>query len=294
VEKACIICGLIADAELFKPRRNICKKCWPAFQAKYLKKYREEHKKETKRDKYRLLNHDCEQKTCSTCNILKNITDFPRSDIKNNKVYYRSKCKACTSKNHCERYCTKNKLLYTCKTKICNGCKIEKEASIKFFCLRKGKYGFYFNGKCKECVKKTKDNYKPILNLKTTERRKNDHFFKLRTYVSSCIGFVLSKNKSSKKGESVMKYLPYTIEELSKYLESLFLPWMTWDNRGVYNVEKWDDNNSCTWTWQLDHIIPQSKLPYYSMEDENFKKAWALSNLRPYSAKQNILDGNRR
>jgi hypothetical protein len=30
------------------------------------------------------------------------------------------------------------------------------------------------------------------------------------------------------------------------------------------------------------------------MVDEEFKKCWALSNLRPLSAKQNILDGNRR
>jgi hypothetical protein len=27
------------------------------------------------------------------------------------------------------------------------------------------------------------------------------------------------------------------------------------------------------------------------MEDDNFKKCWALNNLRPLSAKQNILDG---
>jgi len=30
------------------------------------------------------------------------------------------------------------------------------------------------------------------------------------------------------------------------------------------------------------------------MEDENFKKCWALENLRPLSAKQNIIEGNRR
>jgi hypothetical protein len=29
------------------------------------------------------------------------------------------------------------------------------------------------------------------------------------------------------------------------------------------------------------------------MEDENFKKCWSLENLRPYSAKQNIIDGAR-
>jgi hypothetical protein len=29
------------------------------------------------------------------------------------------------------------------------------------------------------------------------------------------------------------------------------------------------------------------------MEDQAFLDCWALSNLRPYSAKQNIIDGNR-
>ena len=58
--------------------------------------------------------------------------------------------------------------------------------------------------------------------------------------------------------------------------------------------QNWDDNDISTWTWQLDHIIPQSKLSYTSMEDDNFKKCWDLSNLRPYSAKKNILDGDRR
>jgi hypothetical protein len=41
----------------------------------------------------------------------------------------------------------------------------------------------------------------------------------------------------------------------------------------------------------IDHIVPQSDLPYSSMNDENFQKCWALENLRPLSAKQNYLDG---
>jgi hypothetical protein len=69
---------------------------------------------------------------------------------------------------------------------------------------------------------------------------------------------------------------------------------MNWDNQGVYNAKTWNDEDQSTWKWQIDHIIPQSDLPYYSMEDENFKKCWALENLRPLSAKQNVLDGTRR
>ena len=69
---------------------------------------------------------------------------------------------------------------------------------------------------------------------------------------------------------------------------------MSWKNWAVYNPKTWNNNDSKTWTWNIDHIIPQSDLPYTSMSDVNFNKCWSLSNLRPYSSKQNILDGNRR
>ena len=69
---------------------------------------------------------------------------------------------------------------------------------------------------------------------------------------------------------------------------------MNWDNQGYYKLSEWNDNDSSTWKWQLDHIIPQSKLPYTSMEDENFKICWDLENLRPYSAKQNLIEQDRK
>jgi len=55
----------------------------------------------------------------------------------------------------------------------------------------------------------------------------------------------------------------------------------------------WNDNDSSTWNRQIDHIIPHSKFKYSSMSDKEFQECWALSNLRPYSAKQNIIKGNR-
>lgn len=65
---------------------------------------------------------------------------------------------------------------------------------------------------------------------------------------------------------------------------------MTWNNYGVHK-NFWNDNDSTTWTWNIDHIIPQADLLYTSMEDENFQKCWALNNLRPLSAKINSIDG---
>lgn len=66
---------------------------------------------------------------------------------------------------------------------------------------------------------------------------------------------------------------------------------MNWNNHGKYDPKTWDDNDPNTWTWQLDHIIPHSEFKYTSTEDEEFKKCWALNNLRPYSAKKNLIDG---
>jgi len=126
------------------------------------------------------------------------------------------------------------------------------------------------------------------------ERIKNDPVFKFRKLVSKSIRYALKNNRFSKNGKSCLDYLEYTFDALIDHIEQQFKWWMTWDNHGIYNLEKWDDNDPSTWTWNIDHIIPQSDLPYTSMSDDNFKKCWALQNLRPLSAKQNILDGNRR
>lgn len=95
----------------------------------------------------------------------------------------------------------------------------------------------------------------------------------------------------NKKNGSISNYLPYTINELKLYLESKFESWMTWENHGKYIKKMWNDNDKSTWRWQIDHIIPHSLFKYDSMEHPDFLKCWTLENLRPYSAKQNVLDG---
>ena len=141
--------------------------------------------------------------------------------------------------------------------------------------------------------RKNKDKIIEQKRIYQAERVKNDLSFKLKYIVSSSISKFLNKKNFKKNNESILKYLPYTIKELIIYLESLFEPWMNWDNYGVYRINDWNDEDQSTWKWQIDHIVPQSDLPYISMEDNNFKKCWALDNLRPLSAKQNVKDGVR-
>lgn len=77
------------------------------------------------------------------------------------------------------------------------------------------------------------------------------------------------------------RWLPYTLDDLMKHLESKFEPWMNWDNHGNYNPNRK--------TWQIDHIIADANHVYSSVYDNDFKKCWALSNLQPLEAITNIL-----
>jgi hypothetical protein len=122
-------------------------------------------------------------------------------------------------------------------------------------------------------------------NERNKRRRKNNICFKLKRNVSNAIWWALKENNSSKRGESTIKYLPYTIQQLKQHLESQFESWMNWNNYGRYEEGKLK--------WQIDHIIPQSLLPYDSMSHPNFQKCWSLFNLRPLEAMENIKKGNR-
>lgn len=138
-----------------------------------------------------------------------------------------------------------------------------------------------------------KDHKRNIINQQNQYsklRRANDLKFRLKTCIFSSINFYLKRNGFI-KNKSTLGYLPYSIDQLRMHLENQFESWMNWNNHGRYSSKLWNDNDQSTWTWQIDHIIPHSTFKYTSMEDEDFKKCWALNNLRPLSAKQNFLDG---
>jgi hypothetical protein len=200
-------------------------------------------------------------KLCKTCNKEKPINEFPIHSVKGDKIYYRTNCKDCDQKYRADY--RKNNL--------------ELKKYHKIY-----KKDYYLNNK--EELLLYQRNY-------LREVRKSKPTRKIRENISRSIRYHLSKNNYSKDSKSMLPYLPYSLDELKEHLEKLFEWWMTWDNWGSYNKERWNDNDPSTWTWQIDHIIPHSKFSYTSMDDEDFKKCWALDNLRPFRSKDNILDG---
>jgi len=151
----------------------------------------------------------------------------------------------------------------------------------------------------KECYRKARQKYAEANHDKIKESRKKykanklatDPIFKFKEYFGNMFRYSLKKNKLSKHNKPTFSFLGYSLDELKIHIEKQFESWMNWSNQGRYNKHTWNDNDKSTWTWQIDHIIPNSTFSYSSVEDGSFKKCWALSNLRPLSAKQNWLDG---
>jgi hypothetical protein len=165
----------------------------------------------------------------------------------------------------------------------CRNCKIIKYMDNFYKRIRKNNL-IEYSYNCISCSRKDRI-------YKNNIKRKNNVNIRLRDTIAVSIWRSININNGNKQFKSVLKYLPYTINELKIHLEKQFEPWMNWNNQGIYNKNMWNNNDQSTWTWQIDHIIPHSTFKYTSMEDESFKKCWALDNLRPYSSKQNLLDG---
>ena len=80
---------------------------------------------------------------------------------------------------------------------------------------------------------------------------------------------ISGKNKKS----NVWEYLSFTPDELMSQFESQFTDGMSWDNMDE---------------WHIDHIRPVSSFNFDSTDHPDFKKCWALNNLQPLWAADNI------
>jgi hypothetical protein len=211
------------------------------------------------------------------------------------------------------------------KTKLCNKCNDEKPLTKEFFHKNKSsKSGF--QSVCKVCAnqyskkwrKENKDYHKeyskkwaegnPEYNaiyrrevmgisprvLLTEEEKKErrrkysrnqqrelrkDPMYRMRSNIRTMVWLGLKRNGGSKAGESFFEKLPYTSNDLKEHLERQFDDKMNWDNYGSY--------------WHVDHIHPQSLLPFDSFDHPNFLKCWSLNNLQPLERIENIRKSNK-
>jgi hypothetical protein len=228
-------------------------------------------------------------KFCEICNQLKPLTAFKQRQRKNNLYVYPYCFKCLVIKNKAYKDSVKDKTsLYEkqrYQAKKTDILLYQKERYSKNTEIIKAKVREYAKNNL-EKVKKSRATYK-------RNRLNNDPIFKLRFSISRAVSQAIKK-RNIKKDASIFKYLGYSVKELAFHLESRFENWMNWNNYGMYDLNTWNDNDTSTWKWNIDHIVPQSKLPFDSINHENFIKCWQLNNLRPYNAKLNCLESDRR
>ena len=83
--------------------------------------------------------------------------------------------------------------------------------------------------------------------------------------------------RGAKAGRKWEYLVGYTTADLMAHLERQFTIGMSWSNIGK---------------WHIDHVVPKSSFKYTSTDNTEFKRCWALSNLQPLWAWDNLAKGD--
>jgi hypothetical protein len=218
-----------------------------------------------------------ETKTCYECEKTKPISEFTTKrgvatnlcklcNAKKAHDYYHSHKKECSIKN-AERH-EKNK-------------KVDNDRSKKYYQEHKPELTAYRKQWREE--NKAKDNgyrygtrmrkYKKNPKAKIMDRMRINFNGYLHRAVSKD-NYIPLKQRSG----SVIEYLGCTPEFFIKHLESMWEPWMTWENYG--------NRRDC---WSIDHIKPLSMFDPTKKGD--LAIVWHYTNMRPISVIENSRKG---
>lgn len=137
---------------------------------------------------------------------------------------------------------------------------------------------------CRPCAKESRRSYlrehnqrrRPVLAEQARSRWATDPKHVLRMRISHSIRRSLSEPKRNRKWETLVGY---DRDALITHMERQFPAGMGWHNMRA---------------WHIDHIVPLASFDFSTADDQGFKAAWALTNLRPLWAAENVQKGAKR
>lgn len=203
-------------------------------------------------------------KRCANCGSDKEPSEFARSP--KNKDGLRTYCKSCSNVKN-KKYRDENP-------------EASKAATSKWYQRNKDKKA----AQVKSWVERNKERYIAVgkawqeSNPELMKSYWRKHYQKNRKrnasyQVHNAIGARLRNCLRGKKSARTEELIGYQVEELMASIEKQFRPGMSWANYG---------------DWHIDHIVPLIDFDCSTEESDEIRKAWAISNLRPIWAEENL------
>jgi len=199
-------------------------------------------------------------KKCCKCLTEKDLSEFCKcKNAKDGLNYCCRKCMAETHQKNKHRY-EERKRQYAIENR--EHLLDKKREYVKNHKSTKIAYDVEYRKNKKEEIAQYKRNWE--------KARRNEPEFKLKRNLRRRVHHAL---KGENKSDNTMKLIGCTIPEFKSYIESLFLPGMTWENYGPYS-------------WHIDHIKPCYSFDLTIPEEQ--QKCFHYTNQRPLWAKDNL------
>jgi len=263
-------------------RSSWCKECLEKKAKQKRKENPEKEKERWQRQKEKMMKREkvhVDFKKCGKPNCINSSKDkngmLPALEFGKNKhttTGLTSYCKACFRED-------RNKYLLNNKEK-------ERERHRKYIHKNREKHNAYskwyrenFPEKRNQTKKNWEDKNPGYHNTYSKNRMRIDPGFRLASSLRKRLGEAL-KSQLAGKRKSAVRDLGCSMKFFVKYMESKFLPGMSWDNYGKGKNK-----------WNIDHIIPISSFNLVDPIEQ--AKAVHYTNLQPLWEIDNIKKGNK-
>lgn len=217
-------------------------------------------------------------KRCTCCNVLKWASEFSK-DADNTGIGLRSWCKSCSGFAR-KKYHSNNKHVQNAKSREY---RMKHRDEVRQYNFRYNK-AYYGSHKAK-IKKQTADYYQHnkkhciSRNLRYRKGRlAKDVKLKTSRNIANAVWRSLKGNKNGCHWEGLVGY---GLDELIRHLKTTLPDGFVWND--YINGGK----------LHIDHIIPISAHNFRTADDIDFKRCWALSNLRLIPAKDNLSKGDK-
>ena len=211
-------------------------------------------------------------KICNRCKEEKGETEYHSNGDKTYSI-----CKDCKKETRCKNYTNETKL-----RKIREATNKDNILEQKRKYRKTEKYREYQRKRYtsvqvynREYYIKNKKRLNEQKRIIANKRYNEDEVYRFNSRIRNLIYLSFTKN-GYKKQSKTHEILGCTFIEFKLHVESQWLPWMNWDNYGLYNGEL---NHG----WDIDHIVPSSS----ALTEEDAIELNHYTNLQPLCSKTN-------